>query len=483
LQEINYSQISFFGAASLFSLYLINQIFFLDYLNFLAFSIAFTLLGLFFLIIYKSPTALFSPITWFVLACSIYYGFGSLFYSFGGYEGINYIDGWYFVDDSDLVNVNHLNVIAITLTLLFFSLIMKLRLISPKSHSTPDSDLITLADRFAFIGLSITFLGRFLAATKGSEYLLPGIINNLTVFAHAALFLYSILFFKKVPGSKLRFWILMPVLGGLSVASLMKQEILQFLMAIILANILVKANFKYILKIGIFSIVLLPVLVIITSFGRSLLWSNTDLEDVSLVTTAQEFSILISDLTLLRDEVASRNDRQNEIAGQSSAITSAISFVWMRFVQAPAQAAAIQYRADGDSGDSFELLKWAFVPRLIYPDKPIITPGVDYQMRLTGTDIGGSASPGYWADGFWNHGWYGVVIVSFVLSIFFAWFTQFNVQSIATGSLYLFPLMFMGIKMAYRVEDWFASGTINTLPFMIIVYFVCRLCNAKWYFK
>jgi hypothetical protein len=245
----------------------------------------------------------------------------------------------------------------------------------------------------------------------------------------------------------------------------------------------VKANFKYILKIGIFSIVLLPVLVIITSFGRSLLWSNTDLEDVSLVTTAQEFSILISDLTLLRDEVASRNDRQNEIAGQSSAITSAISFVWMRFVQAPAQAAAIQYRADGDSGDSFELLKWAFVPRLIYPDKPIITPGVDYQMRLTGTDIGGSASPGYWADGFWNHGWYGVVIVSFVLSIFFAWFTQFNVQSIATGSLYLFPLMFMGIKMAYRVEDWFASGTINTLPFMIIVYFVCRLCNAKWYFK
>ena len=63
---------------------------------------------------------------------------------------------------------------------------MKLRLISPKSHSTPDSDLITLADRFAFIGLSITFLGRFLAATKGSEYLLPGIINNLTVFAHAA---------------------------------------------------------------------------------------------------------------------------------------------------------------------------------------------------------------------------------------------------------------------------------------------------------
>ena len=150
MQEINYSRASFLGAAVLFSLYLVNQIFFLDSITFLAFSISFTLLGLFFIIVYQSPTALFAPISWFVLACSIYYGFGSLFYSFGGYEGMNYIDSWYFVDDSDLINVNHLNVIAITLTLLFFSLMMKIRLISIKSSSTLDSNLIALADRFAW---------------------------------------------------------------------------------------------------------------------------------------------------------------------------------------------------------------------------------------------------------------------------------------------------------------------------------------------
>ena len=202
-----------------------------------------------------------------------------------------------------------------------------------------------------------------------------------------------------------------------------------------------------------------------------------------MATTVQEASILVNDLSLLADEVANRNEKQNEVAGQNSAIASAINFAWMRFVQAPAQAAAIQFRLDGDHGDSFELLKWAFVPRLLYPDKPIITPGVDYQIRLTGTDIGGSAAPGYWADGYWNYGWFGVVFVSLVLAAFFAWFTQFNIQALTTGSLFLFPLMFMGIKMGYRVEDWFASGTINSIPFMIIIYYVCKLCNAKWYFK
>ena len=72
---------------------------------------------------------------------------------------------------------------------------------------------------------------------------------------------------------------------------------------------------------------------------------------------------------------------------------------------------------------------------------------------------------------------------SFFLAAFFAWFTQFNIQALTTGSLFLFPLMFLGIKMGYRVEDWFASGTINSIPFMIIIYYVCKLCNAKWYFK
>jgi hypothetical protein len=483
VQVINFSRISFIGSLVLFSLYLIDSIFLLHEINFLAHSIGFSLLALFFYIIYKSPNALFSPITWFILASSIYYGFGSLFYSFGGYEGLNYIDTWYYVDQSALQKVNTLNVIAISLTLLFFSIMMKIKIFSSKSSITPETNLLDLADKFAFIGLSITLFGRFLASTQGSEYNLPGIINNLTVFAHAALFIYAMLFFKKVPGSKIRFWILMPILGVLSLASLMKQEILQFLMAIILANIFVKANFMYVLKIGLVSVILLPILVIFTSFGRSLLWSNLDLEDISLATTVQEASILANDLSLLADEVANRNEIQNEVAGQNSAIASAINFVWMRFVQAPAQAAAIQFRLDGDHGDSFELLKWAFVPRLLYPDKPIITPGVDYQIRLTGTDIGGSAAPGYWADGYWNYGWFGVVFVSLVLAAFFAWFTQFNIQAITTGSLFLFPLMFLGIKMGYRVEDWFASGTINSIPFMIIIYYVCKLCNTKWYFK
>lgn len=483
MQSINFSKISFIGSIVLFSLYLINNVFLLHEINFLAHSIAFSLLGIFFFIIYKSPNALFSPITWFILASSIYYGFGSLFYSFGGYEGLTYIDNWYFVDSLDLERVNNLNLLAISLTLLFFSLIMKINIFSGKSNLTSEIDLMDLADKFAVIGLAITLLGRFLASSQGPEYNLPGIINNLTVFAHAALFIYAMLFFKKVDGSKIRFWILMPILGALSLASLMKQEILQFLMAIVLANLFVKANFMYVLKIGAASLILLPILVIFTSFGRTLLWGNINIEDVSLATTAKEVSILASDLTLLADEVANRNDIQNEVAGQNSAMASAINFVWMRFVQVPAQAAAIQFRLDGDHGDSFELLKWAFVPRLLYPDKPIITPGVDYQMRLTGTDIGGSAAPGYWADGYWNYGWWGVVFVSFVLAAFFAWFTQFNMQALSTGSLFLFPLMFLGIKMGYRVEDWFASGTINSIPFMIIIYFVCRLCNAKWYFK
>lgn len=461
---------------------MVNEIFYLDEINFLAFSIAFTLLGLFFLMIYQFPNSLFAPITWFILACSIYYGIGTLFYSFGGYEGITYIDNWYYVDSLALKRVNNLNVIAISLTLLFFSLMMKVTLFSKKRNQTSDEDLVNLADKFALIGLSITSLARFLSITQGSEFQLPGIIGNLTVFAHAALFMYALLFFKKVPGAKLRFWVLMPLLGFLSVASLMKQEILQFLMAIILANIIVKANFKNIITIGVLSIILLPLLVIFTSFGRSLLW-NDDPESTTLGSTAQEFSIVISDLSLLTDELASKNERQNELAGQGSALATAVSFAWMRFVQAPAQAAAIQFNLDGDEGDSFELLKWAFIPRLLFPDKPIITPGVEYQIRLTGRDDGGSASPGYWADGYWNYGWFGVVFVSLILATFFTWFTQFNLQAISSGSFYMFPLMFMGIKMGYRVEDWFASGTINSIPFMIIAYFVCRLCNANWYFK
>jgi hypothetical protein len=148
--------------------------------------------------------------------------------------------------------------------------------------------------------------------------------------------------------------------------------------------------------------------------------------------------------------------------------SSGRQYTWIRINYTSQQAFAIEQYDLGLPGKSFETAKWAFIPRLLYPNKPIITLGENFTKLATGREnVGGGTGPGAFAEGYWNKGWLGVVIVCSILGFLISVGTQFSNAVIVSNAYHYFPLTIIILKVGYRIDDWFIATSINSIPMVI----------------
>ncbi|MFK7943082.1 MAG: hypothetical protein AB8B85_09250 [Paracoccaceae bacterium] len=98
--------------------------------------------------------------------------------------------------------------------------------------------------------------------------------------------------------------------------------------------------------------------------------------------------------------------------------------VELRFATAPYQAYFMALYDTGFPGDSMEQAKTILIPRVFWPEKPILNPGSEFDLIFRGSVSDSSLAIGFIAEGYWNHGWLGVVIVSGVVGAQLGWFTR-----------------------------------------------------------
>lgn len=75
-------------------------------------------------------------------------------------------------------------------------------------------------------------------------------------------------------------------------------------------------------------------------------------------------------------------------------------------------------------GDSLDHAFIVLVPRIIWPDKPIINPGKQFDAAWRDVDIFSSLAIGFPAEAYWNDGWAGVVAVSVYIGLMLGWFSR-----------------------------------------------------------
>ena len=113
-------------------------------------------------------------------------------------------------------------------------------------------------------------------------------------------------------------------------------------------------------------------------------------------------------------------------------------------------------KEDGfDQGASLEYLKFALVPRFIWPDKPLIQPGawfayrigrgyIDYQGRYRNA-INTTA----YGELYMNYGWFGVLagglLFGFIISLFWSTTHFWDEEDNFMGSIFGYYLLFLGL--------------------------------------
>lgn len=143
---------------------------------------------------------------------------------------------------------------------------------------------------------------------------------------------------------------------------------------------------------------------------------------------------------------------------------------WARLCYLPAQAAAIDFYDAGRGGDDFGLLGWVFLPRFLLPAKPSMTSsGTEFHDKVTGRDTT-SVGLGVFVDGYYNLGWWGVVLVGIAVGGILAWTSAVAaVVYRARASLWM-PMALLGSLMAFRIDGSFLADYWG--PFVLSAYVV-----------
>lgn len=118
----------------------------------------------------------------------------------------------------------------------------------------------------------------------------------------------------------------------------------------------------------------------------------------------------------------------------------------------------------------------AAIPRVFWPDKPIVTRfGAELHNEFWGTsDVESALAPTYSGEAYWNGGTGGLVIVSLLLGLEVGWMTR-RWQIAASGAdpaffLIAFPVALWG---AY-VESWIAASYIGGFITFVIIWQATR---------
>lgn len=432
---------------------------------------SFALVSIFFLCIgaaattlAEHPYRLWFPITWFLLTSAVYYGFGPLLYYFGNSDTVQTADNYYPINDAELFSANLLTLLGICTTLLTY-IVVKQRFgkgtIYPSDVSTsqyPSHRLKLLSTVFIAIGAPIKLLFVLPRALGLWDITLPGSFETLASLSLLAI--VPLLELRRRPKDKLLATILLTGLILLEMTTafvtLSKHAILKVAIATTLAWVLRKTSFRAmaaaaLLVVISYSFVLSPMI----TYGRNTFGALG-------LTKKADIQILIQDML-------------NGTAGDElSNVYSSEQGWWARLNYANAQAFAMNAYIAGQPGDTLLLAAWTFVPRVLYPDKPIMTSGSEFNEKVNGNPNSLSA-PGIIAEGYWNGGIAGTILVTVLLGLFLARWESYTANHLAKGNLHLLPVMWMGLFPAIQQDSWFVPSTLGMLTIAIAYHWFARL--------
>ncbi len=149
----------------------------------------------------------------------------------------------------------------------------------------------------------------------------------------------------------------------------------------------------------------------------------------------------------------------------------------IRFSYLNAGTFAISQYDHGQPGDSLRHVAAVWIPRFLYPDKPIITDiARDFNEAATGNPLSQS-TPGLPAEGYWTGGWLGVFACAAMVALVMGFWSIYSAEALRGDAWHLFILVLMGMRVGGRMDGFIISDLIGPLPFMLIGHMALQFLN------
>ena len=412
-----------------------------------------------------SVAAIWTPLLWLRAAIFFYGGFGTLITVTANNDARNYIESFFQFFGSDILKYN-----VIVLTFVFVALVTIRILLGSSDRRTQSGGFFQLSP--SALDLSLVGMIFLVAGTVANIFFIypyqfgfvnttyPAIIAEIAQAALIGLFLSVVTLARK------RSVLLIPVvLLGLIFAAVgllifSKSALLMPTAMLGLAYFYLKPSFKRILIVGAAIVAVFYSSAPLVDHGRIITVSRYGELGVP-VSPAERIEIL---RTFLDPATAVSTDEN-------------VDYATLRFSYVNVGSFVVSLRDEGRSGDTYRNAAAVFIPRAVWPDKPIVTDDAR-QLSLDATgNWNNSVAPGFAPEAYWNGGWLGIFLVAIGFGAVIYFWSVYNLSVQVAGAWHLFPVVLLGAKTGSRFDGFFVVDVIGPVAFALAGHAILTFSN------
>ncbi len=407
------------------------------------------------------PILLLTPLPMFFGYFVLILGVGPLIHFYGSEEALSRIRVKWLIDNKSVFQVQVVNLVG-----MFFSVVGLMLAMSSSPAKTCERSIspALLSNRQLKMGFLIFFIIAVILRLTfwifGIDLLgvLPGFLNSVSKVGWLSILFSAILAGRgSIKGSAMLLCALaLEVAHG--ALTLDRYDILMPIMLAFVGVYLGGGKIR-VLLVGVlivaFSMVLLRPII---SLGRDEVWSRKS------QSSAEYLSSLVTD-----------GDRLKKASQQSGDLGW-----WSRLNYTPVQNILIKEYDSGRSGNTYSSIYWFFLPRFLFPDKPIM----DHGRQLTFIAFGhknSSTGATVFGEAYWNGGWLALILTSMIYGVFL-WIVSLKcLWLFSQSSIITWPIAIYGMLMGSLVSNFFTSGVVGSFVIFMGLVTLYHLYNNLFF--
>ncbi len=448
----------------------------IDLINFFNFFIPLFFLGGFSIIamilIRMNKLLIWTPAFLFLAYTVVFSGLGPLIFILGNESTIVMLQqGNFRLSELELLGTNLLNLIGTSavlagiVSITFTKLFNPAQKLVPASQSTPPEAVAAWFFIFGFINKY------FIVLPYKFEMLgfVPlGIFLNLEQLIDLGFALVAFLAVKKGGKWRVLLWIALPIHLAFVLLDFRKTQIVLAFLLPAFGAFLAHGSLRRLSVWLIVTVLVFWAIQPLVLFGRAEIKAESG--SINNATLTKRLQIVGYTLTQSFDEI-----NANKIQEQGS---------WMRVSYSGTQAWAMREWDRGNPNDTLSDVWITFIPRLLWPDKPIgLGPGLRFYQAVTGNDLRVRFGVTVYADAYWNGGWVAVILFGMLVGMFFGIMSKTALHWLENDKFLYFPAILLTANVAMNgLTGWLISGFFGVIPlliaFLILIRFIELIGHA-----
>jgi hypothetical protein len=417
-----------------------------------------------FLMVRRDSRSICTTLFWFRLSVIVYFGLGSIVPFIVDPQVLVYIRSFYNFDAGEIYKSNMIIALGTATVLSTSNIALRRGLLDPggkMDRALPSFDprhMLSVGLIFLAIGAIVQYGLSVPYQLKLTDYVLPGAVLTLTNLVFAAIFILTVWSIRYALWSIYLVMTLVLVEVVVGLVEFYKSDALIPLVIFGLAVLYTRITLVRGLLFGCAVLFLFQSIFPIVSQARDELvyrYGQYPRADI-----AERIDLL---------ERAWSNPRQELLSG-SNGVLSRLSYV--------NQSTFAEHLYDTGAPGGTLADAWAvFIPRWLWPNKPIITQiGITFNYLATGS-MDSSAAPGFFAEAYWDYGWIGVIAVMALAGIIFGTISRFSLDVFAREQWIFLPVVLLGARIGMRSDGLIVPDLVGGSALAGSAYLALRVLS------